>query len=1013
MMEHTSLFDQLKAKFGGLSPAVKRYLVIGISVYLFELLVIVVARQAGFGSVAAVGLSFWAGLVLSFGLQKIVTFGDRRLHHRVLIPQLAAFAALVMFNFGFTLALTKLLEDIVPATICRTVALGITTIWNFYLYKTRIFKPAKADKLAVKVRAVPFSKRYARWARQPEVAGAYVATGMLLLVVSTLLWSYLGAKLNLNNADQLVNAYLFQSGAVWHGAQLPDQHSFLIKWPLFYMVKLLGYTSVGFIVLTMTSALLTVGLFVFVLSRIEKRPYVLGTLCLALSSVLLMVPPQPYAGGLLPVNMAMLATRNLEYMVFTAALYFIIRAPRLRSKQFGVAVVLLGLLIASDKLFLSVGVAGAALALLCYGLRKRWKLVNVSARWLAGGLVAGLAAVVLLHLLNAVGVVHIVSQPLAGPYGLVHDAASFALAVLYALGGLLTNFGANPAYDALTVGAIPSRIVHNLFSAGGFAYLVNLACFMLGAVLSLRLIAGSLNLTKAKAPRALYENVSGRLALLLLWASVAAGGLFVLSNHYYAVDARYLTLALFALFITAAAWARTKKKLPQERLLAVGLVILVSIASGSLSAISTYNHQSEAYAGINQRNDAIAQALRSHRVDVLVGDYWRVLPVHAAMPDQPVFPLQSCTEPRTTLTSRNWQQDLRSQSFAYLLTLRGSLTDYPDCDLQQISLKYGLPNSSTLIAGNVTRPDELLLFYDHGSHGAASQLVTKSEAEAAVVPIGLNRLPQVDCPKGQTVVNVVAHQDDDLLFMNPDVSRDIQAGNCVRTVYLTAGDAGADAQYWLAREQGSQAAYGEMLGGRPVWTQRIIQLPSGQFVTIATPRGHETISLIFMRLPDGNLHGDGFAGSHHESLAALEAGKLRRMQSVDRQSVYTAKQLTDGLKALLDVYSPITVRAQSNFVGTDFPDHSDHRAAGRFADRAFRQYAIDQYGDTVPPALLMYMGYPVRELLANVEEPDLSAKEAAFAAYGAFDPGVCRTVTQCKNTDTYGSYLSRQYQNPF
>jgi len=27
----------------------------------------------------------------------------------------------------------------VPAPISRTIALGATTIWNFYLYKTRIF----------------------------------------------------------------------------------------------------------------------------------------------------------------------------------------------------------------------------------------------------------------------------------------------------------------------------------------------------------------------------------------------------------------------------------------------------------------------------------------------------------------------------------------------------------------------------------------------------------------------------------------------------------------------------------------------------------------------------------------------------------------------------------------------------------------------------------------------------------------------------------------------------------
>mgnify|MGYP001546009522 CR=1 FL=1 len=122
-----------------LSPHMRRYLIVGISVYLFELLVIVMALSAGASNVWAVGISFWSGLVVSFFLQKLVTFGDKRMHHRILVPQLIAVTLLVLFNFAFTLAVTQLLQTLVPAVISRTVALGITTIWNFYLYKTRIF----------------------------------------------------------------------------------------------------------------------------------------------------------------------------------------------------------------------------------------------------------------------------------------------------------------------------------------------------------------------------------------------------------------------------------------------------------------------------------------------------------------------------------------------------------------------------------------------------------------------------------------------------------------------------------------------------------------------------------------------------------------------------------------------------------------------------------------------------------------------------------------------------------
>lgn len=117
-----------------------RYLLIGGSVYLLELVVIITTQYLGASAYWAVGLSFWVGLVASFWLQKIVAFGDKRLHRQVLIPQIFAFSALVLFNFTFTLFVTKLLISVLPAVLIRTLTLAITTTWNYYLYRTHIFK---------------------------------------------------------------------------------------------------------------------------------------------------------------------------------------------------------------------------------------------------------------------------------------------------------------------------------------------------------------------------------------------------------------------------------------------------------------------------------------------------------------------------------------------------------------------------------------------------------------------------------------------------------------------------------------------------------------------------------------------------------------------------------------------------------------------------------------------------------------------------------------------------------
>ncbi|HUC89249.1 MAG TPA: GtrA family protein [Patescibacteria group bacterium] len=117
-----------------------RYLVVGGGVYILELIIIVIAQKVGANPVLAVGISFWLGLLVSFAVQKFVTFGDKRMHRRVLTYQVLAFSLLVLFNFGFTILVTSVLSPQVPAVASRTIALLVTMLWNFYLYKTRLFK---------------------------------------------------------------------------------------------------------------------------------------------------------------------------------------------------------------------------------------------------------------------------------------------------------------------------------------------------------------------------------------------------------------------------------------------------------------------------------------------------------------------------------------------------------------------------------------------------------------------------------------------------------------------------------------------------------------------------------------------------------------------------------------------------------------------------------------------------------------------------------------------------------
>jgi LmbE family N-acetylglucosaminyl deacetylase len=836
-------------------------------------------------------------------------------------------------------------------------------------------------------------------------AKRYVVFAITTLVAATVLWSLMGASIQSSNADQLVDGYLFEHVSTFHAAYLPGSHSFLIKWPLFALIGAFGSSGFILTLFTMAMALATIAVLALLIYRIDKRPLVFGTFCLALASVTLLIPAQPYPGGLLPINMAMITTRNLEYVLYIASLVFFLRSPRIKSTSFWLAGGCLGLLIASDKLFMTLSVGGAILSLAAYTYAKQRSLVKQSVGWLALGIVAAASATAILWLINWSGLTHIVNQTNSGSYGLVHGLRGLVLGGIFAVLGILTNFGANPAFDTTIVKNIPHEAFSRLAGLSGLSFIINIVILAVGAYSVWQIVRTSLKINKRRSAKFDSPFI---LSNLLIWTSVAAVFAYIFTNHYYAVDSRYLSISLFAIFITAATYFR-KKKLVADKIVAIGLVISVGILLGTISVVRTYSTDKATLSDIDGRNSLVAQAMNGHPGSVLVGDYWRVMPTKLAS-SKPlgVMPLAGCTTPLAALTSSAWQIDLSKHSFAYLLSLDHGLTTYPDCTLNQITKSYGRPNSSFLIAGSLAEPKELLLFYDQGIEKNPPKTRQSEQETSSVLPIPLNQLPHTICPSGHTVMNIVAHQDDDLLFLSPDLIHDIKDRNCVRTVYVTAGDAGSDSSYWLSREQGSQAAYSAMSGSEPPWIQRVVKLTNQEYIRVSNPQKNGYISLIFFRLPDGNLKGQGFSASHYENLSKLESGKINSIHSVTGQSVFTSAQLTNALELLITTYKPSVIRTLvTDSVGL-YPEHSDHMTVGRYARKAYQQVA-----DNTLVSIRYYLSYSAHQMPANVNGLDLQEKQAAFLAYSQFDGAVCHSLEQCKKSLTYNTYLSKQYSRPY
>jgi LmbE family N-acetylglucosaminyl deacetylase len=256
------------------------------------------------------------------------------------------------------------------------------------------------------------------------------------------------------------------------------------------------------------------------------------------------------------------------------------------------------------------------------------------------------------------------------------------------------------------------------------------------------------------------------------------------------------------------------------------------------------------------------------------------------------------------------------------------------------------------------------------------------------------------CPNGATMA-VVAHEDDSILFLSPDLLHDITTGRCVRTVFVTAGDDGQGATYWQSREKGAEAAYANMAGVANTWTQTDAGI-AGHPMPVFTLSGNSKVSLVFMRLPDGNEDGSGFPSTGNTSIQQLYQGQISSITTVDKTSSYTESQLISTLTSMMSAFTPDRVDTQ-DYVGTfGDGDHSDHHTVAYLTRLASRSYTA------VTHTLASYQDYANSSEPQNVTGTDFTAKQNAWFAYAPLDNQVCQTVASCKSQSTW-AWLETQY----
>jgi hypothetical protein len=281
-----------------------------------------------------------------------------------------------------------------------------------------------------------------------------------------------------------------------------------------------------------------------------------------------------------------------------------------------------------------------------------------------------------------------------------------------------------------------------------------------------------------------------------------------------------------------------------------------------------------------------------------------------------------------------------------------------------------------------------------------------------LVLVALTATARAAEPCTSKVMYIAAHADDTLLFQSPDLLRDVRSNHCVQTVFLTAGDAGnPDPSYWEGRETGAEVAYAQMAGVANSWTSSQISV-EGHSIHQETLNGQPGISILYMRLPDGGIGGEGSDAFGDQSLLKLwrdgngGGPSISSIEAVDGSATYAYQGLIDTLEVLMDSYGVRQIATQNYLQSYPGPDHSDHVATADFVQKAHFAY---------PGAhrLSGYQGYEV-SLPAmspppqNVFGADLFDKQHVFYAYGKHDEDACTSDSECASTP-YAKWLERQY----
>src|SRR5678815_3033697 len=232
-----------------------------------------------------------------------------------------------------------------------------------------------------------------------------------------------------------------------------------------------------------------------------------------------------------------------------------------------------------------------------------------------------------------------------------------------------------------------------------------------------------------------------------------------------------------------------------------------------------------------------------------------------------------------------------------------------------------------------------------------------------------------------TDLTIVAHQDDDLLLVQPDLYDAVKRKTGVTNVYVTAGNARDGFELSETRYRGLMAAYSAIAGASD-WSCGWIRIGSNEVEHCRLESAK--VSLVFLGYPDG-----GKDGEVARSLLHLWEGKVPGAAAVSfGPATYDRPTLIAVLSDIIGYTQPTTIR-MLEIAATHGHDHSDHMMAGALTVLAIAQSSVDA-------ELISHRGYNIDDEPPNASPRLYQRSVGALAYYEACATGCAPCGQACR-----------------